>query len=458
MDEYDVVVVGSGTGGQTAAYHLKERGLKTAVVERSDRPGGVCALSGCQPKKWFYEVTETIAKSRHLRGIGIDTAADGEWSSILEQKNRFTSQIPGGTVESLKEEGIDFLTGNARFHDKDVLKIDGKRIYATYYILATGARPMPLPIEGNENIITSDDFLELKNLPQKILFIGGGFISFEFAHFAARLGPTNNQIIVLEVSDRPLRQFDSDMVVLLLKASSEEGIDVRTNIRITSIEKRTAGYNVVTDSEGVFETDLVVHGAGRVAVIDELDLESAGIEHSERGIVVDETMQTSNPQVFAIGDCATTPQLARVADAEAYVAAENISAKRDGTHTQSTKIDYQTAPVILFTYPQYAMVGYTENALIQNGIAYRKSAGENLDWPTYNRIGLKHAAYKILAGSDGRILGAHVISDNASGLINTLKQAMLAGTTADKLYQQSIIGPYPTRESDLIYMLDPLIS
>ena len=204
-----------------------------------------------------------------------------------------------------------------------------------------------------------------------------------------------------------------------------------------------------------FPADLIVHGAGRVPNVEELALDTAGIAYSPRGVAVDERMRTSNPRVFAIGDCAATIQLARVADYEGHVAAQNILAElKNG---EAAKIDYAAVPAMLFTYPQYGMVGKTEAALTQQNIPYRKSFAKELQWPTYRRIGMKHAAYKILVGADHRILGAHILSDNASGLINTLKQAMLNGTTAHDLYWQNIVSPYPTRESDLIYMLKPLL-
>jgi glutathione reductase (NADPH) len=455
MDRFDVLVVGSGTGGQTAALELRAAGLEVAVIEQSDQPGGTCALHGCQPKKWFYEVTEAIAKARHLTGKGIVAAPQGVWSQIHAQKNDFTSQVPHWTLQSFKDAGITFRRGHAQFLADDSMEVDGKPITASYYILATGARPMSLPIAGSEHIIISDTFLELEVLPRRILFIGGGFISFEFAHFAARVGPENSQIRILEVSDRPLGQFDAEMVDLLVDASVEDGIEIHTGVEIASIEKRSSDFLALTKTGTSFQADLIVHGAGRAPNVEELALETARVNFSPRGIAVDNRMKTSNPRVFAIGDCAATLQLARVADYEGHVAAQNILAELNRSAVAS--IDYAAVPAMLFTYPQYGMAGKTEAALTQQNIAYRKSFAKSLQWPTYQRIGMKHAAYKILVGTDNRVLGAHILSDNASGLLNTLSQAMLNGTTAEQLYWQNIMSPYPTRESDLIYMLKPLL-
>ena len=456
MDTYDVVVVGSGTAGQTAAFDLSEKGVKLAVVEASERPGGTCALAGCQPKKWFYEAAETIAKSRHLEGRGITAAPDGNWPQVLEQKRRFTARIPGGTIENLQKAGIEFVAGTATFLDDKTLTVNGKKIQAHYFVLATGAKPMQLRIKGIEHIITSDDLLELNDLPSSIIFIGGGFISFEFAHFAARLGADNQRSVILEVSERPLGPFDAEMVELLVNASEDEGIEVKSRVEIEAIEKRADGYLIRTAQGDKYKTDLVVHGAGRVPDLDALDLNAAGIEYSGRGVIVDQSLKTSNRRVFAVGDCAATLQLARVADQEAHVAADNILAELD--RGRKATMDYRAVPAILFTYPQLAMVGQTEDALKQDGKAYDRSFAKNLGWPTYQRVGLKHAAYKILIDSKKQILGAHILSDHASGLINTIKQAMLNGTPVNDLYQQTIVSPYPTRESDLSYMLKPLLA
>jgi len=456
MREFDVVVIGSGTAGLTAAYDLQEKGLKVAVVEKSDRPGGICAQAGCQPKKWFYEVTETVAKSRHLTRKGVAAAAKGAWSTIQKQKSDFTSRIPAGTVKGLKKAGIAYIKGNAAFLDSDTLAVNGKPLKADRIILAVGARPMTLPFNGAEHLITSTDFLELKKLPPRMVFIGGGFIAFEFAHFAARLGLPKSRIDILEVADRPLGRFDPEMVDLLTAASEAEGIRIHTGIRITSIQRKAGIFIIRTGSGRTFKADLVVHGAGRIADIEALELETGKVDYSKEGIAVDAGMKTSNPAVYAIGDCAATVQLARVADYEAHVAAKNILAERG--LAESVRTDYWAVPTVLFTYPQYGMVGKTETALSQEGIRYRRSFEKNLGWPTYERIGLKHAAYKVLVGADNRILGAHFLSDNAGGLVHTIRLAMVNRISADELHRQCIMSPYPTRESDLIYMLETFLT
>lgn len=454
---YDVIIVGTGTAGQTAAYALNENGLTVAMVEHSDRPGGTCALSGCQAKKWFYEGAETVARSRHLEKIGIVCPAVASWPQLRDAKNRFTEKVPGGTVNGLKDAGIDLIKGRARFTDQQTLVAGQQTLTADYIVLATGATPMPLPIEGIELAIDSSAFLELDDLPRRIVFIGGGFISFEFAHFAVRLGQPDTRCTILEAGPRPLGPFDAQMVGLLSDASADEGIDIHCDIAISGIQKTVGGFVVSTKSGQSFAADLVVHGAGRAPDINSLDLDRAGIGHSPKGIKVDPHMQTANQHVYAIGDCVDTIQLARVADAEAQVAADNIIARQNGRASTAT-MDYTAVPAVLFTYPQYGMVGKTEQALKGEGVAYKKSSGSRLSWPTYRRVGLRSAAFKVLVDPQGQVLGAHILSDNATGLVNTFALAMKNRIVVNDLYEQSVMSPYPSRESDILYMLKPLLS
>jgi glutathione reductase (NADPH) len=454
---YDALVIGSGTAGQTAAYALNDAGLNVGLIEHSDRPGGTCALTGCQAKKWFYEGAETVARSRHLENIGVVSPAVASWPQLRDAKNRFTGSVPGRTVDGLKQAGIDFIRGRARFVDSRALRADGREFTAAHVILATGAKPAALPIEGLDLAIDNRAFMELDDLPSRIVFVGGGFISFEFAHFAARIGLPDTRCTILEAAARPLGPFDEEMVALLVNASTVEGIDVLCNVEITRIERNGSAFGVFTRNHGRLEADLVVHGAGRAPDIKDLDLEKAGIDYSRRGIRVDAQMTTSAPHVYAVGDCAATVQLARVADAEAQMAADDIVAGIKGDKPPSG-MDYAAVPAVLFTYPQYAMVGKTEATLQEEPVSYTKSFAKELSWPTYRRVGLRSAAYKILADGEGRVLGAHILSDNATGLINTFSLAMKNGITVDALLDQSVMTPYPSRESDIIYMLRPLVA
>jgi glutathione reductase (NADPH) len=454
---YDVIVIGSGTAGQTAAYDLNEKGLTVGVVEQSDRPGGTCALQGCQAKKWFYEGTEVVARSRHMAGIGIDKPADASWMALRDAKNQFTKGVPQRTVDGLEDAGIDLIRGRARFLDDQSIDVDGRRVSARFFVVATGAVPAPLTFEGSQHLITSDQFMELERLPDHIVFVGGGFISFEFAHFSVRLGSHDARCTILEAGDRVLGPFDKEMVDLLHKASSQAGIAVQCRAQTTAVSPQGEGFTLTLEDGRQIDCDMVVHGAGRVPDIDDLRLKKAGIAFSDKGITVDHHMATATSHIYAVGDCADAIQLARVADAQAHVAAANILNAAKGAKNDQL-MDYSVVPAVLFTYPQFGMVGATEAALKKQGVDYTKSFAKELTWPTYRRVGMQAAGYKILVGEKRQILGAHVLSDNATGLINSFALAMVSGIGVDDLYRYSTMTPYPSRESDLLYMLKPLIA
>lgn len=455
MEKFDIIVIGTGTAGQTAAFDLAAEGFSVGIIEHSDSPGGVCALRGCQAKKWFYEVSELVARSHHLQDLGVTAPPQVDWQQIVREKNKFTSNIPENTIKNLKGNGITLIRGKAKFVEASTVTVNGRKFAGQYCIIATGAVPASLPIEGNEDMITSDDFLQLKALPKRIAFIGGGFISFEFAHFAARLGSSRGDIHILEAGNRTLLPFDEDMVRQLVEASEAEGIRIHTNMSVKSITKNDNSYTVASESHDDLEVDLVVNGTGRVPNIDSLNLQAAGVAFSKRGITVDQNMKTSNDHVFAVGDCVDSLQLARVADMEAHVAARTIVAARDSL--VSSGIDYNATPAVLFTYPQLGMLGKTEAQLKEDNTRYWKSYDTQLSWPTYRRVGMKHAAYKILVDEHDHILGVHFLADNTTGILNTFRQAMIDKTTIAELHENSIMSPYPSRESDIVYMLSPLV-
>jgi glutathione reductase (NADPH) len=455
MDTFDVIVIGTGTSGQTAALELAAEGLSVAIIEQSDTPGGICALHGCQAKKYFYEIAEIEAKSMHLIGLGITEPPKTKWQDITTAKNKFTSQVPDNTIANLKGNAISYVAGKAVFKDSRHIAVQNTLLAADYFIIASGAQPMQLPFPGNEHLLTSNDFLARESLPQRLVFIGGGFISFEFAHFAARIHDGRRTIIILEAGERPLGAFDRDMVEQLVHASDADGITVRCSVEITAVEKNGDEFVIHLKEGEPLVADLVINGAGRLPAISDLNLDAAGVDYSGQGISVDQAMRSSVDNIFAVGDCADTIQLARVADREGLAAARNVLAARG--EGEADHVDYDAVPAVLFSYPQLAMVGKTEEQLIAENIRYWKNMDTELSWPTYRRVGLRHAAFKILVDENDHILGAHMLSDNATGIINTFRMAMLHNCDIRKLYRYVIMSPYPSRESDITYMLSPLV-
>jgi len=446
---YDLIVIGAGMAGVSAASKCAAQGWNVAIVDALPY-GGTCALRGCDPKKILRRGAEIIDSARMMRGKGIDDVGlSVNWGDLMKHKHGFTDPVPQNMEDSLSENGIDTLHGVARFTDRNSIKIDGIPYDATHFLIATGARPRPLDLPGHEHLVDSTDFLNLDVLPPRILFVGGGFISFEFAHICSRAGST---AVIIDRGPRPLKGFDPDLVELLITRGTEAGIELRRSTTITAIERSQNGYTVSVERSGLPETmefDLVVHGAGRTPELSSLDLEAAGVEWDERGVRVAGHLQsTTNPAVYAAGDSADTPgmPLTPVAVFEGKVAASNML---KGT---TTVPGYAGVPTAVFTIPELARVGMLEREARDQGIDVEVRYSDTSSWYSNYRIGETTAAAKILIDrSSDRIVGAHLLGPEYGELINFLALAMKLDLTTRQL--KSMTAAYPTIGSDLGSML-----
>ncbi len=443
----DLAVIGSGSAGSTVAGLCRRAGWSVAVID--ERPfGGTCALRGCDPKKVLVGVAEAVDATRRLRAHGISGDASLEWRSLMRFKRSFTDPYPERKEQGLRDAGIEVVHGHARFTGPTTIQADDRLLDARHVVIATGARPAPLRFAGAELLITSDDFLELESLPPKIVFVGGGYISFEFAHVAARAG---SAATILHRRRQPLAAFDPDLVVALVDHTRRLGVDVRTGAEVTRVG-REAGMLAVTATSGGgderFVADLVVHGAGRAPAVDGLDLEAAGIAYTPRGIeVTDYLSSVSNRAVFAAGDVVNRgPALTPVAGYDGRIAAANL------LNGLSEKADYSAIPSTVFTIPPLASVGLLEAEARKRGFDVDVRSGDMSGWYSSRRVGERAAAYKtIVERGTGRILGAHLLGPHASEVINLFALAMRTGATAEHL--KTVLFGYPTGASDVQYML-----
>ena len=309
---------------------------------------------------------------------------------------------------------------------------------------------MPLGIVGEELLATSTDFLELEALPERIVFIGGGYIAFEFAHVVARVGA---QVTILEMLPRSLPAFDPDLVDLLIEATKEVGIDIQFETRVSEVVKEANGaFTVKTVSPNgsqSFTADLVVHGAGRVPAVNGLQLEKAGVEYNKRGIVVNEYLQSiSNPAVYAAGDVAATNgiPLTPVAVTEGIVVANNILNGNERT------ADYTGTPNVVFTIPALARVGLTEAEAREQGLQFTVNHQKTSGWYSARRTHEKHTGFKVLVeeGTE-RILGAHLLGAHAGEVINMFVLAIRHNLTATDIKRTIFV--HPAESSDISYMV-----
>ena len=446
-DTYDLVVLGSGTAAQVAGSRARAAGWTVAVIDH--RPfGGTCALRGCDPKKMLVSGAEAIDAAQRMRGHGVQGELRIAWFDLMAFKRSFTGPVPEKQEKRYRDQGIDAFHGVARFTGPDAVDVGGNELTARHILIATGARPVPLGITGEEHVATSEDFLELESLPPRVAFIGGGYIAAEFSHLAARAGA---RATVFQRGTQMLPQFDPDLVGWLMERFEELGINVRTGASVRRVEKTDQGFLVHAVADGREQTvaaDLVVHAAGRVPDVEALDLAAAGVALEGGRLMLNEFLQSvSNPKVYAAGDAAGSgPPLTPVSSHDAKVVAANLL---KGNHA---KPDYRGVPSVAFTLPPIASVGLSEAEAHAQGLRVRVSSERVPQWYTARRLAEPVYGFKTLVDEDtGHILGAHLVGPHADEVINLFGLAIRHGLTAADL--KGTMFAYPTGASDIGYMV-----
>ena len=446
---FDVIAIGTGSAASAVASRCRDAGWQVAIVD--SRPfGGTCALRGCDPKKVLVGAAEAMDWVRRMKGKGIQaTRLQIDWPELMRFKRSFTEPVPKRREDGFAKAGNAAFHGRARFAGPATLLVGEETLEGRYVVIATGKAPVDLKIPGAEHLTTSDQFLELNELPQRILFIGGGYIAFEFAHVAARVG---SHVTILHRGPRPLALFDPDLVDRLVEQTRELGIEVHLGTEAIGIEKSSAQLIVralASGERGTFETEMVVHAAGRVPEINNLNLEAAGVEWEKRGVRVNEFLQSvSNPAVYAAGDAAASggPPLAPVASYEGQIVASNLL---KGNHQTS---NYLGIPSVVFTIPHLAAVGLSERGAREQNLKFQVKTEMTSTWYSSRRIVETYSGYKVLVEEDtDRILGAHILGSEAGEVINLFALAIRSGMLATDL--KHMLFAYPTSGSNLTRML-----
>ncbi len=480
--EYDLIVIGTGSAASAAAHECRSKGWSVAIID-SLPFGGTCALRGCDPKKVLVEAAKIVDSNLRHEDKGIVGSQEIyiKWSDLISFKRIFTEPFPEHRENGYIKAGIDVFHGHGKFIGRNNIQVEENNnndntnkiiiLNGRYILIATGAKPMNLNIPGSENIITSDGFLEFseEHLPDKIVFVGGGYISFEFAHIAARAGV--KKITILHRGKQPLEHFDPDLVNQLVQRSRDIGIDVQIGRTVKKIEKLSDGKLLVVHSssnvsdtslttiaeekrssdEQTEEAYLVVHGAGRIPNIERLNLVAGNIEHTDgRGIKVNEYLQSvSNPSVYAAGDVGDSGglPLTPVASYEGVIVANNL------INGNTIKTNYTGLPSVVFTIPPLTAVGMQEKEATQRGLQFRIKYEKTDSWASSKRVGETCSGFKVLIEKDtDRILGAHILGPHAEEVINIFSLAIRLGLSAKDL-KDPLLYTYPTNSSDVVYML-----
>lgn len=440
MKKYDVIVIGSGVAGISAAYGLKEAGKNVLIIEEN-LWGGTCPNRGCDPKKVLLSGVEARDRVNQLAGKGFKEMPPADWKELQAFKRTFTDPVPEERKEGLANAGIDFLTGTARFIDEKTIEILGEHIMGDYFVIATGQRPSLLPIEGKEYMQTSTDFLSLDQLPDKVVFIGGGYIAFELASIANGAGA---DVTIIHHNSRPLKAFDADLVDEAVEEMKKRGIRFAFDTDLKKIEKTEEGYHLT--AENFDETvGAVFCATGRIPNIESLDLEKANVQADKHGISVNEYLQTSNPAIFACGDIISRriPKLTPVATFEGNHVVQNIAAEN------MTPIEYPSIPTIVYASPKIASVGVTPAEAEKQGL--KVVAQDLTSWFSYSRLNEPTAKVKLVYNEENLLVGACTLSGQADELINFLSIAIDKKISHDEI-SRYIMG-YPTIASDLGYLL-----
>ena len=441
-----VLVIGSGPGGYTAAFRAADLGLEVTLVERYESLGGVCLNVGCIPSKALLHAARVVAEAEEAAGFGLKF---GEPEIDLDRlrgwKVEVVGQLTGGLSGLARQRKVEVMTGTANFTSDRTVDVDGTSIAFEHCILAAGSRAAMLPgLPDDERIVDSTGALELPGVPERLLVIGGGIIGLEMATVYEALG---SAVEVVELTDQLIPGCDPDLVKPLHARIAERYESIMLSIEVASVSASGDGLEVAFEGDGAPEPrtyDGVLVAVGRRANGDALGLDSAGVEVDERGeIAVDEQRRTNVPHIFAIGDLTGEPMLAHKASHEGVVAAEVIAGK-------NVAFDPRAIPSVAYTDPEVAWAGLTETEAVSSGTDYEKTV---FPWQASGRalsLGRPDGLTKLLVDPESRwVLGAGIVGPNAGELIAEATLAIEMGADAEDV--ALTIHAHPTLSETVMF-------
>ncbi|MFP3978506.1 glutathione-disulfide reductase [Marinobacter sp. KMM 10035] len=447
--DYDLIVIGAGSGGVRLARMSAGRGARVAVVE-SRYLGGTCVNVGCVPKKLFVYGAHVHDELEDAAGYGWDIPMDGvsfDWPTLVANKNAEIERLNGIYGRLLENAGVTIIEGTASIKDPNTIVVGGKEYTTRHITVATGSWPIVPDIPGKESILTSNDMFYLPQLPKQAVVWGGGYIAVEFAGILAGLGV---ETTLLYRGDLFLRGFDSDVRKFTEQEMRKKGIRLEFGVTIETVEPENSHYRVKLSNGEIMETGLVMAATGRRALVDGLGLTELGIELNASGhVVVDDYFQTSVPSITALGDVIGTPQLTPVALAQAMVLSRRMFGDGEG------EMDYTAIPTAVFCQPNIGTVGLTEEEAREAGHTLRIYRSEFRPMK-YTLSGRDERCLMKLVVDDAtdRVLGAHMVGADAGEITQGLAVAIKAGAT--KAQFDATIGIHPTSAEEFVTMREPV--
>ncbi len=460
---YDLLIIGAGAAGSTAATTAAQHNARVVMVER-DKIGGTCLNYGCDPTKTLLYIAERLYQAQHASryGLRISSAAI-TWEEVQAYVRQVINSIRGGTSneasEELKKNGVEVIQGEARFispHEVVVTsKQDGQKgseehaIFAERIIIASGSETIIPPIEGlnTTGFITNVEAVALPSLPGRLAVVGGGAIGIEFAQMFRRFGV---EVTVLEHSPLLLNKEDREVADQLVGLLNKEGIRTETGIELLSVHRAENGkhlkFRTSTKIEEELEVDEILLSIGRKPTLETLNLEAAGVEATKKGITVDAMLRTNVEHIWAAGDITGTYQFTHFAYEQGKVASQNAFAQ------QPQPFGDRVIPWVTFTDPPLSHVGKTEEELREAGMEYTVGRMQFKDVERAVSQGATDGLVKLLVDTQGKILGGHILGTRADDLLAPIVVAMQAGLPASAL--ASTILPYPTLSEGVRWAAD----
>lgn len=446
--DYDLFVIGAGSGGVRASRFAAGFGARVAVAE-SRYLGGTCVNVGCVPKKLLVYGAHMAEEFEQARGYGWSLEnAQFDWPTLIGNKTREIQRLNGIYRNLLTGSGVTLLEGHARIVGAHEVEVNGQRYSAEHILIAVGGWPQVPDIPGKELAITSNEAFYLEQLPRRVLVVGGGYIAVEFASIFHGLGA---QTSLLYRGERFLRGFDEAVRSHLEEELRKKGMDLQFNSDITAIERQADGCLLATLRDGrVLETDCVFYATGRRPMLDGLGLENAGVALDQRGfIAVDDEYRTSAPSILAIGDVIGHMQLTPVALAEGMAVARRLFKPEE-----YRPVDYALIPTAVFSLPNIATVGLTEQQAIAQG--HKVKVFESRFRPMKLTLTdcQERTLMKLVVDADSdRVLGCHMVGPEAGEIIQGLAVALKAGAT--KAVFDDTLGIHPTAAEEFVTMRTP---
>lgn len=439
---YDLIVVGAGAAGSTAASEARGQGARVAMIEQW-KVGGTCLNAGCDPTKALVRAAHALHEVRTASRFGIEVDdVQVDWPRAIDRVERVIDTIRGGDGDrNIREAGIDLRKGHARLLSPTEVAVEGDVLRGEALILATGVRAFVPALPGlrEAGFITNVEAVTLPVLPRSLAIIGGGTIAMEFAQIFARFGV---QVTVLGRNPRLLPLEEPELVEMLRGLLEQEGVRIETGVTLERVSSRGDRKRIVAHRDGVWfeiEADEILVAAGRTPQVEDLGLETAGVVHDATGIVADATLQTSAPGVWAAGDCvAGSPRFTSLADHQGRVAAHNALGAlplRDAIET--------VVPTAVFTDPELGRVGLTEAAARHAGHAVRAETVPMRDLARAVITGETAGAVKLVAdAATGRMLGGSVLAAGGGELLGEIALAVRLGLTCHAI--ADTLHAYPT--------------